>query len=828
MILDTCTMAGTFEELIFVALPKDLRPGELLKEVPPALRKQDPDEALRTALRSSHRINWQAYSARNPDVKGACLDPWEHFITKGIHEGRKLVSWHPLKEEEVEDAPLISVIIVCNNNECHLGKCLESAIAQTLSDLEIIFVDDASVDGSLVLAEKYRERDKRIRILRNDRNEGTFLSRKKGIMAAKGRYITFVDADDFLDSTACEILYGEIVKGYDIVDAGAVVVNTTKADERDIDYFRRYRNIEQDALFEGKDLPWKIFVEKVIPWNIWGKLYLREICAAAYSELEDGFFIRCEDKYGMMAIARYARNIKRIVANIYYYNFGIGFSTSKDLKNTYKKWMTLGDTTKVLESYVRTHALDVDIYRIKNEHFCIAFHRWLAGVPANEARLYFERMKEQFGLECMLANLVDNFQNQQEKIADKFQHCVDAGPQSRVTDKIPRKIGFYYHRLTRGAVQSITIGLAGFLVSKGFEIVFFCEERNREELELPEGATVVYVGTGLGGNEKTKRHLREFNRALSGKPVDLMFYATTLVPYMLWDLVLLDHHAIPVIGCYHNDHNWAYINTDANYPHHAQEAAMRCLAVLTCLSLPSELYFRLLGINACYIPNPVAQMPEREWTGAVPQKIAVIGRLGDPIKQVGQSLQILKKINETLPHVKMLLVGDFMNKAQTKECRQKIRELGLDGKAIICGRTDSPNDFLKQCGVLLSTSFTEGFPMAIAEAQALGIPCVVYDVPIELARNNQAIIKVAQNDIAAAAGAIAAILNNKEEWRKLSGMARRIVAPYSPENYHTRMWELINNYKTGSCWRSYNDEDYAGAIKSAGFYAGRQRPARWY
>lgn len=815
-------MSASLQDLVYAALPCDLRPDELMQAAPENCR--NPHEKLMTALRDCPRLNWQAYLERNPDVKASGMDPCLHFLANGVHEGRKLVSWHPLKQKDKAGAPLISAIIVCNNNETHLRKCLASVRRQTLSDLEIIFVDDASSDRSLALAQECAAHDKRIKILANEKNSGTFMSRKKAVLAANGRYITFVDADDFLHPQACEILYREIIKGYDIVDAGAIVVNTTRADAREIDYFLRYRNVEAEAVFEGNDLPRRMFVEIDVPWNIWGKLFLREICVAAYSDLKDGFFIRTEDKYGMMAISRLARNIKRITDKIYYYNFGIGDSTSRNTKKTYKKWLTLGDTTKALEEYALRYNLDVDIDAIKSEHFRVSFHKWLAGVPDNEAGFYFKRMREQFGLDCMLGSLVDNFQKHQEKIANKFRHFV----RSDFKEREPKRIGIYYHRLTRGAVQTINADLAAFLIGQGFEVIFFSEERNRDELELPRGAKAVYIGSGLGGNDKLKRHLREFNRALAANPVDLMLYATTLVPYMLWDLILLDSHAVPVIGFYHNDHNWAYINNDANYPHHAQEAVFRCLAALTCLSTPSELYFRAQGINACYIPNPVKLMPEREWDGEIPQKIAVMGRLGDPIKQIGQSLRILKKVIQKRPHVKMLLIGDFMNDAQRRECRDKIRALGIEGSVILCGRTDRPNDLLSQCGVLLSTSYNESFGMAIAEAQALGIPCVMYALPIELAQNNPAIIQVPQNDIAAAADAIVALLDDPARWQELSLAARKAVQPYSQDIFNQNMLDLIKNYRSRSPWREYSQSDYERAIKAAGFYAGRSRPGRWY
>ena len=105
----------------------------------------------------------------------------------------------------------ISIIVPIYNCEKFLDKCLKSIINQTYKNLEIILVNDGSADNSLKIIKKYAKIDKRIKVI-DKKNEGVSLSRNRGIRESTGKYITFVDADDYLDDTMIERMYETIKK----------------------------------------------------------------------------------------------------------------------------------------------------------------------------------------------------------------------------------------------------------------------------------------------------------------------------------------------------------------------------------------------------------------------------------------------------------------------------------------------------------------------------------------------------------------------------------------------------------------------------------------
>lgn len=115
---------------------------------------------------------------------------------------------------------MVSVIVPVYKSEKTLTRCVESLLAQTYEDLEILLVVDGPPDGSGVLAEKLAGTDARIRIL-NQKNQGVSCARNFGLREAKGEYIRFVDSDDYVMQDSMEILVRVMEKtGADLVVAG--------------------------------------------------------------------------------------------------------------------------------------------------------------------------------------------------------------------------------------------------------------------------------------------------------------------------------------------------------------------------------------------------------------------------------------------------------------------------------------------------------------------------------------------------------------------------------------------------------------------------------
>lgn len=128
------------------------------------------------------------------------------------------------------NSPLVSVIIPIYNVEAFLSQCLDSVIAQTYTNLEIILVNDGSPDNSAAICKEYAEKDSRIVYIKQN-NAGLSAARNHGMRLAKGDYILFLDSDDYLSNDCIQCLINSAFKGYlpiigfeiDFSDKGEIV-----------------------------------------------------------------------------------------------------------------------------------------------------------------------------------------------------------------------------------------------------------------------------------------------------------------------------------------------------------------------------------------------------------------------------------------------------------------------------------------------------------------------------------------------------------------------------------------------------------------------------
>lgn len=111
-------------------------------------------------------------------------------------------------------APEISVIVPVYNTEKYLSRCLDSIIAQTFKNIEIIIVNDGSPDGSMAIINNYASKYNNIKVIEKE-NQGLAEARRSGINIATGDYIMHVDSDDWIPKNAIELLYNKCIE-YDL------------------------------------------------------------------------------------------------------------------------------------------------------------------------------------------------------------------------------------------------------------------------------------------------------------------------------------------------------------------------------------------------------------------------------------------------------------------------------------------------------------------------------------------------------------------------------------------------------------------------------------
>lgn len=148
--------------------------------------------------------------------------------------------------------PKVSVIVPVYNTEKYLERCLQSIMAQTLKDIEIIIVDDGSKEACANMCDDFAKLDERIKVI-HKANGGLGYARNTGLEAATGSYVGFVDSDDYIEPNMCEDLYEAAAKqGADLVISGFCFVGGNMFSQAGGDikknYFTEYTVFEKDDM----------------------------------------------------------------------------------------------------------------------------------------------------------------------------------------------------------------------------------------------------------------------------------------------------------------------------------------------------------------------------------------------------------------------------------------------------------------------------------------------------------------------------------------------------------------------------------------------------
>ena len=172
------------------------------------------------------------------------------------------------------DKVKVSVIIPVYNVEKYLNQCLDSIVGQTLRDIEIICVDDGSTDRSSEILKEYQKKDDRIKVIRQE-NAGAGAARNKGMDNAQGKYLSFLDADDFFESDMLEEAYACAEKDradYIVFKSGQY--NTEEDKYNYPKWVFQEEHLPPYRPFNYRQLTRNIF--RVFVGWAWDKLYLRE------------------------------------------------------------------------------------------------------------------------------------------------------------------------------------------------------------------------------------------------------------------------------------------------------------------------------------------------------------------------------------------------------------------------------------------------------------------------------------------------------------------------------------------------------------------------
>lgn len=202
----------------------------------------------------------------------------------------------------------ISVIVPIYKVENYLAKCVDSIINQTYKNLEIILVDDGSPDKCPQMCDEYAKNDSRIKVIHKE-NGGLSDARNAGMKIATGKYISFIDSDDWVSADFFKVLYDTMIDSEsDIVECDVLKVDEEKPDLSVNDF-------KEVKVFDKQTGLSMLISEKEFHQHVWNKLYKAEVALSV--PFERGKLN--EDEFWTYQIFGQAKKVAKVSKSLYFY-----------------------------------------------------------------------------------------------------------------------------------------------------------------------------------------------------------------------------------------------------------------------------------------------------------------------------------------------------------------------------------------------------------------------------------------------------------------------------------------------------------------------------
>ena len=233
----------------------------------------------------------------------------------------------------MERQPKISIIIPVYNVENYIRRCLDSVINQTLKDIEIIIVNDGTKDNSLEICNEYADLDSRIKIF-SKKNEGLGLTRNYGIDRANGKYVAFLDSDDFVDFD----FYEKLLENAEKNSTDACFANI-KLYTKDQKIVQRDKMPFKNEVVESKKYMYNLlhvedkkeYGKEYMGMCVWRSIYKKDILDKYNIRFESERKFISEDILFNIDFCMNSKRVSFIDNTYYYYCFN-----SESLTKTYK------------------------------------------------------------------------------------------------------------------------------------------------------------------------------------------------------------------------------------------------------------------------------------------------------------------------------------------------------------------------------------------------------------------------------------------------------------------------------------------------------------
>ncbi len=708
--------------------------------------------------------------------------------------------------------PKVSVIVPVYNVETEIEACLDSLVNQTLKEIEIICVDDFSRDGSKEILQKYADKDERITLVFHKENAGTSQARKDGVSVSHGKYIMFVDGDDYLEPAACEIAYKAIEeKKTDILNFGVHIVNRGNFSAERIASNQRLVSPLLETL-EDADLIRCCWDEHKFSFSLWNKIYNGDICRRAFSFIEDGYFPKAQDLYAFFVIVYFSKSFSGISDQLYHYNFGIGVTGGQYLTlekfdallceyNVYEAIVRFLNSQNVFEEYA-------DIAKKIYRHFlneCVS--KWRDLLRAEDFSQGFNRLVQTWGLQDVVCNLAETHWYHPSGIAEKMMD-LDYFRHVKRSSAKTKTIAAYYHSIYNGGTQRVVAALCNMWAAMKdesgnplYNVVLVTDEAPVQgEYPLDERVKRALLPEQDGCvQERYKRRFAAWERILEMYDIDIVVNSMWNSPCTLWDMLCIKGFKTKPAYLIH-----CHTFTCLPFQYATDSALMfthlyqMCDGVVVLSECDERFVSAFSGYAKC-IANPMtfsgdstADVLQNREKGA----LIWVGRIS-PEKQPFDAVAMMSYIVKDFPKAKLYMVGAG-EPDLSEQLRNYIEACGLQKHVVLTGLVKDVRQYYRKANICVSTSELEGAPLVFCEAMWHELPIVSYDMPwLTFMQDGRGIVAVKQKRADLLAKEVVRLLNAPDKSVRLGKEGKRQI-------------DDLQKIDIAEAWRDYFDGVGAG------------------
>lgn len=687
--------------------------------------------------------------------------------------------------------PKISIIVPVYNVEDYFEGMMDSLRNQTLSDIEIIVVEDCSTDNSKMFVEKVTSEDSRIIPIYHDENKGTSKSRKDGVAKATGEFVMFLDSDDGLENNACEILYNQIKnKGVDVLQFGTIIHPCLDYSKKTIENLEDLlepcnNKIVDDNLINA------CFRDKLFGFTLWNKIYKSSICKKAFSKVNDKHLTRAEDLYASFLIMYYAKSYESVPNKFHNYYFGRGITGEQNYDIKYFKKLNLqGEIFDYIRHFLEDNNV-FDKYKLAYDNIycqimegCIAV--WKNLLDKKNSPEGFDALISCWDSQKVISYMAKKYWGKYDEIANMLNgsECLKSDERKIKT------IGVYYHRLYNGGVERLISLLATIWDDMGYNLVIFLDEISGKEYALPPNVKLVAINNWKEyRKDKYENRLSQWLEFCAEFEIELMVYNAWYSRSLLWDMI-----AIKSCGVKFLVHTQS-VFTSALLLDGSYFAQMPYIYALTdgvvTMSRVDKYHWEQKCKNVFEVKNPPSMNLENiKRSDLNSHNILWIGRLSDE-KNPKDAIEIMKRVVKQVPDAKLNIVGASDNGKVEKKLSNLIKKYSLNENIELCGHQANVEKYYENTSLVLLTSLYEGFSYTIAESKAYGIPYIGFTLPyLEFERDVRGRIIHPQGDIEGMAQSVVTLLSDDNLRHNLGKQAYDGFSDYASIDYKD-MWSKI-------------------------------------